>query len=91
MTSRGTLLLVYLACLMLLAATIGVAQLELGALNPLLNLSIASLKALLIAWSFMHLREGSGLVRVFAASALFWLLILFGLSLSDYLTRGPST
>lgn len=39
----------------------------------------------------MHLREGSGLVRVFAASALFWLLILFGLSLSDYLTRGPST
>lgn len=91
MTSRGTLLLVYLACLMLLAATIGVAQLELGALNPLLNLSIASLKALLIAWFFMHLREGSGLVRVFAASALFWLLILFGLSLSDYLTRGPST
>ena len=91
MTSRGTLLLVYLACLMLLAATIGVAQLELGALNPLLNLSIASLKALLIAWFFMHLRESSGLVRVFAASALFWLLILFGLSLSDYLTRGPST
>ena len=91
MTSRGTLLLVYFVCLMLLAATIGVAQLELGALNPLLNLSIASLKALLIAWFFMHLREGSGLVRVFAASALFWLLILFGLSLSDYLTRGPST
>ena len=30
-------------------------------------------------------------MRVFAASALFWLLILFGLSLSDYLTRGPST
>jgi cytochrome c oxidase subunit 4 len=91
MTSRGTRLLVYVACLVLLAATIGVAQLELGALNPLLNLSIASLKALLIAWFFMHLREGSGLVRVFAASALFWLLILFGLSLSDYLTRGPST
>ena len=32
MTSRGTLLLVYFVCLMLLAATIGVAQLELGAL-----------------------------------------------------------
>ena len=59
MTSRGTLLLVYFVCLMLLAATIGVAQLELGALNPLLNLSIASLKALLIAWFFMHLREGA--------------------------------
>ena len=90
MSTRTTFVLVYLACLVLLVATIGVAQLELGALNPVLNLSIAAAKALLIAWFFMHVREGSGLVRVFAASALFWLLILFGLGLSDYLTRGPS-
>jgi hypothetical protein len=36
-----------------------------------------------------HLREGSGLVRLFSVAALFWLLILFGLGLSDWLTRGP--
>ena len=72
----------------LLGATIAASQLGLGPLKPVANLSIAALKAFLIAWFYMHVREGSGLVRLFAFAALFWLLILFGLSLSDWLTRG---
>lgn len=87
---QATFVLVYLALLALLAATIGIAHLELGAWNPVLNIGIAASKAFLIVWFFMHVREGSGLVRVFAFVALFWLAILFGLSLSDYLTRGPA-
>jgi cytochrome c oxidase subunit 4 len=82
-----TFLLVYLALLGLLALTIGAAQLQLGAFKPAVNLGIAALKAALIAWFFMHVREGSGLVRLFSVAALFWLLILFGLGLSDWLTR----
>jgi cytochrome c oxidase subunit IV len=86
---QSTFLLVYLALLCLLALTIGAAQLlHLGALKPVANLGIATVKAVLIAWFFMHVREGSGLVRLFSTAALFWLLILFGLGLSDYLTRG---
>lgn len=83
--------LVYLACLVLLGATIGVAHLGLGALNPVLNLSIAAAKAFLIMWFFMHLREGSPLVRLVAFAGLFWLIILFGLVLTDWLARsgGP--
>jgi cytochrome c oxidase subunit IV len=82
-----TFLLVYLALLGLLALTIGAAQLQLGAFKPAVNLGIATLKAGLIAWFFMHVREGSGLVRLFSVAPLFWLVILFGLGLSDWLTR----
>jgi cytochrome c oxidase subunit IV len=87
---QSTFLLVYLALLCLLAVTIGSAQLlQLGAFKPVVNLGIATVKAVLIAWFFMHVREGSGLVRLFSGAASFWLLILFGVSLSDYLTRAP--
>jgi cytochrome c oxidase subunit 4 len=84
---RSVFFFAYLACLGLLAATIGVAHLELGALNPVLNLSIAAAKAFLIAWFFMHVREASPLVRLAAFAGLLWLVTLFGLSLADWLTR----
>jgi cytochrome c oxidase subunit 4 len=85
---QSTFLFVYLALLCLLALTIGSAQLlQLGAVKPFVNLGIAAIKAALIAWFFMHVREGSGLVRLFSVAALFWLMILFGLGLSDWLTR----
>ena len=85
--AHGTYLLVYLALLLLLGATMLSAQFELGVWNPFLNLAIATVKAILIAWVFMHLRESSGLVRLFAVAALFWLLALSALSLADWLTR----
>lgn len=87
-SEQSTYLLVYLALLLLLGATMLSAQFELGIWNPVLNLGIATLKAILIAWVFMHLRESSGLVRLFAIAVLFWLLALFTLSLADWLTRG---
>lgn len=87
---RTTFVIVYLACLLLLAATIGVAHLELGTLNPVLNLSIAAVKAFLIVWFFMHVREGSPLIRLFAFAGLLWLIVMFGLSATDWLAR-PGT
>ena len=81
-------LLTYLALLVLLAATVLSAQFQLGIWNPVINLTIATAKAILIAWVFMHLRESSGLVRLFAVAVVFWLLVLFFLSLADWLTRG---
>ena len=86
-SDAATFVLAYLGCLVLLAATIGVSQLERGALNPVLNLSIAAAKAFLIVWFFMHVRRGSPLVRLFAFAGLFWLALMFGLSFSDWLTR----
>lgn len=87
MIERRTFIVADLALLGLLAATYGVSFLHLGILNPLLNLTIAVAKAGLVAWFFMHLRGASGLVRLFAAAALFWLVVLFALGLNDWLTR----
>ena len=49
---------------------------------------IAITKALLVILFFMHVRWSTRLTWVVAASGFFWLLILFGLTMSDYLTRG---
>jgi cytochrome c oxidase subunit IV len=56
-------------------------------LNTVIALTIATIKATLVVLYFMHVRYSSRLVWVIVASALFWLAILFGLTLSDYWTR----
>jgi cytochrome c oxidase subunit 4 len=68
--------------------TVLVAKFDLGPLNNVLMLTIASAKALLVVLYFMHVRWGTRLTWVVAASGFFWLLILFGLTMSDYMTRG---
>jgi cytochrome c oxidase subunit 4 len=51
-------------------------------------LLIASVKALLVVLFFMHVRWSTRLTWVVAASGFVWLIILFGLTMTDYLTRG---
>jgi len=58
-----------------------------GALNVIIALTIAVIKATLVVLYFMHVRYSSKLIWVIFASALFWLAILFALTFSDYLTR----
>jgi cytochrome c oxidase subunit 4 len=58
-----------------------------GQLNVIIALTIAVTKATLVVLYFMHVRYSSRLVWVVFASALFWLAILFALTLSDYWTR----
>jgi cytochrome c oxidase subunit IV len=70
------------------ALTVAVAFIDLGAMNNVLMLGIAMTKALLVILFFMHVRWSTRLTWVVAASGFFWLLILFGLTMQDYLTRG---
>jgi cytochrome c oxidase subunit IV len=58
-----------------------------GQLNVIIALTIAVIKATLVVLYFMHVRYGSRLVWVVFGSALFWLAILFALTLNDYWTR----
>jgi cytochrome c oxidase subunit 4 len=81
------LVLVYLALIALLAATIMAVQLDIGLLKPVVNLGIAATKAALILWFFMHLRTRGPLVRLFAFGGFAWLILLLGLGLSDWLSR----
>ena len=56
-------------------------------LNTVVALTIASVKATFVVLYFMHVRYSTRLIWVILASALFWMAILFALTLSDYFTR----
>ena len=59
-----------------------------GALNVIVAMTIAVVKATLVVLYFMHVRYSARLIWVIVASALFWMGILFALTFSDYWTRG---
>lgn len=68
--------------------TVLVAFYDLGALNNVVMLTIACIKALFVILFFMHVRWSSRLTWVVAASGFFWLLIMFTFTLADYMSRG---
>ena len=64
------------------------AFLDLRPFNAAIALTIASIKATLVALFFMHIKGTSEkLTKLVVLCALFFLLILLGLSMSDYATR----
>jgi len=65
-----------------------VAFYDLGFMNNVMMLTIACIKALLVILFFMHVRWSTRLTWVVAASGFFWLLIMFTITMSDYLSRG---
>ena len=80
-------LAVFAALMVLTAVTTAVAYVDLGVWNTAVALTVAVTKALLVVLVFMHLRQSSKVVWAFAIGAVFWLLILFALILTDYRTR----
>jgi len=58
-----------------------------GQWNVIIAITIAVVKATLVVLYFMHVRYSSRLIWVVFTSALFWLVILFALTFSDYWTR----
>jgi cytochrome c oxidase subunit 4 len=80
--------LIFLALLVGTGLTVLVAFYDLGFMNNVVMLTIACAKALLVILFFMHVRWSSRLTWVVAASGFVWLLILFGITMSDYLSRG---
>ncbi|HEY3105001.1 MAG TPA: cytochrome C oxidase subunit IV family protein [Pyrinomonadaceae bacterium] len=59
-----------------------------GPLNAVVALTIATIKATFVVLYFMHVRYSGRLVWLVIASALFWLVIMFALTISDYSSRG---
>jgi cytochrome c oxidase subunit IV len=78
---------VYAALLVLLVVTYLVSKVELGPFNIVVAMIIAVAKTMLIVLFFMHLRWSTQMVRFFAGAALFWLAILFVLTMNDYFSR----
>ncbi len=86
-----TFVSVWAALLVFTGLTVFVATLELGPLNAIVALSIATVKALLVLLFFMELRYSTALTKVVVVAAIFFLMLLAGLTLSDYMTRGWSS
>ena len=86
--SVTTYTVVFAVLMLLLVLTVAVAFFHFGDFNIIIALAIASLKALLIAVYFMHLRFALPLTRVVAVGAVLWLGIAGVLTMADYLTRG---
>jgi cytochrome c oxidase subunit 4 len=86
-TSVRTYFTVFGALFILTIVTAAVAYADLGVLNTPIALTIAVGKATLVVWYFMGVRYNTPLTRVVVVSGLFWLVILFALGMSDYLTR----
>lgn len=82
--------LVFAALIALTVLTVFVSFLEIGAWHTPAGLAIATAKGLLVILVFMHVLYAGRLTWLVVAAALFWLGILFVLTLSDYLTRGWS-
>ena len=59
-----------------------------GPLNAVVALTIATIKATFVVLYFMHVRYSGRLVWLVIGSALFWLGIMFALTISDYSSRG---
>ncbi len=78
---------VFLALIAMTATTVIVAEIDLGALNVVMALSIAIVKALLVVLFFMHVKDSSRLIQLFVVAGFFWMAIMFGLTFNDYLTR----
>lgn len=87
MPDKLILLVVWIVLLLLLGAGIEASRLGLGSWQAAVVLLLAAISAGLIAWFDMHLKYSSGILRLFAAGVLIFLLIMFGLGLPDWLTR----
>ncbi len=86
-TPARTYLLVGGALLALLALTVAAASIDLGPFNTILAITIAACKAVLVILFFMNVRRSSRITWIYVLIGFFWLILLFGLTLGDYITR----
>ena len=74
--------------MVLTAVTVAAAFINMGRLNFPVALTIAIFKATLVVLFFMHAKHSSRLTKLLIGGAFFFLITLFGLTLTDYMSRG---
>ncbi len=84
----GLYALIGVTLLIMTGVTYGVSLIDLGPLNTIVALCIATFKATLVVLIFMHVKYTSEkLTKAVIFSALFFLGLLLTLSLADFGTR----
>jgi cytochrome c oxidase subunit 4 len=82
-TGTKTYVLVWFALLCLTGLTIEAAQLKMGEWSMVANIAIASAKASLVLWFFMHLRQEKRLFKLLIFVPLITISIIIGLTFFD--------
>ena len=76
------LVLILLTGISVLSAFLGI-----GVYAPVIQYGIAATQAAIVFILFMRLKGPPSLKWIFAGSGFFWLMILYGLSMTDYASR----
>lgn len=71
--------------------TVVVSFIDLGMINPIVALVIATTKAYLVVSIFMHLKFLNRLTRTIFLTGVFAVILLFAMALDDELTRSSTT
>jgi cytochrome c oxidase subunit 4 len=79
--------MVFATLLLFTGLTVVAAYIDLGVLNPIIALGIASFKAVIVILFFMHVKYQSRLIKMTIGSGFFTFLVLITLTLSDYMSR----
>jgi cytochrome c oxidase subunit 4 len=79
---------VFFALMVLTATTVWAAFVHLGPFNDLVAMLIAFTKASLVVLIFMQVRFGSRMAKITVVAGFLWLVILVGITLTDYFSRG---
>ena len=87
-TGLGAYFSVFLALMVLTAATVWAAFVDLGVWNDPVAMAIALTKATLVVLIFMQVRHASRMAKITVVAGFLWLAILFGITLTDYFSRG---
>jgi caa(3)-type oxidase subunit IV len=85
--ARLPFVIAWLVLLLLAGISVLSAFLGLGVWAPVVQFGIAAIQAAIVAILFMRLKGPPSLKWIFAGTGIFWLMFLFGLSMTDYTTR----
>jgi cytochrome c oxidase subunit 4 len=79
--------MVFGTLLLFTGLTVVAAYVDMGVLNPIVALAIASFKAVLVILFFMHAKYQSRLIKMTIGAGFFTFLVLITMTLSDYISR----
>ena len=86
-TSSGLYVAIWVILMVLTGTTVFAASVDLGIFNIVVALVIATVKGTLVVLFFMHLKYSPKLTMATVIAAMFFMFLLFSLSMTDYLTR----
>ena len=82
---------IFAALMLLTGITVAIAYIDLGPWNTVAAVAIACFKATIVVLYFMHVKYSTRLIKLTVIAGLYWMGIIFALTLGDYLTRAWGT